>query len=201
MKKVLIFLVILLGATVDVFSQRAILEADVPKLEKEAIAKIRRTFHIRRSTELFATVIFLPYNTGRDTIMGGTYFDTGQRVETYLSGLKFYSKAYEIFVYDKNLKYVYVINRILQGRGKYKKEYYLGKKEDYIVCQLLLEKRCDFVYNMNEVQFSDNRVMLCLKNGLIDLVYFDDDLWHSKQVCIKEDFSFLKPLIDEDGTE
>ena len=52
MKKVLIFLVILLGATIDVFSQRAILEADVPKLEKEAIAKIRRTFHIRRSTEL-----------------------------------------------------------------------------------------------------------------------------------------------------
>lgn len=201
MKKVLIFLVILLGATIDVFSQRAILEADVPKLEKEAIAKIRRTFHIRRSTELFATVIFLPYNTGRDTIMGIPYFDTGQRVETYLSGLKFYSKAYEIFVYDKNLKYVYVINRILQGRGKYKKEYYLGKKEDYIVCQLLLEKRCDFVYNMNEVQFSDNRVMLCFKNGLIDLVYFDDDVWHSKQVCIKEDFSFLKPLIDEDGTE
>ena len=159
MKKVLIFLVILLGATVDVFSQRAILEADVPKLEKEAIAKIRRTFHIRRSTELFATVIFLPYNTGRDTIMGIPYFDTGQRVEAYLSGLKFYSKAYEIFVYDKNLKYV---------------------------------------YNMNEVQFSDNRVMLCFKNGLIDLVYFDDDVWHSKQVCIKEDFSFLKPLIDED---
>ena len=93
MKKVLIFLVILLGATVDVFSQRAILEADVPKLEKEAIAKIRRTFHIRRSTELFATVIFLPYNTGRDTIMGIPYFDTGQRVETYLSRLKFYSKA------------------------------------------------------------------------------------------------------------
>ena len=78
---------------------------------------------------------------------------------------------------------------------------FLGKKEDYIVCQLLLEKRCDFVYNMNEVQFSDNRVMLCFKNGLIDLVYFDDDVWHSKQVCIKEDFSFLKPLIDEDGTE
>ena len=37
MKQVLIFLIILLGATIDVFSQRVVLETDVPTLEKESI--------------------------------------------------------------------------------------------------------------------------------------------------------------------
>lgn len=195
MKKLLLIAFLILGIGVTIFSQRAILEMSIPKLEKEAIAKIRRAFKIPKRTKLFATVVFSPYNTGRDT-MAIPYFDTNQRLEEYLNGLKFYPKAYEIFVYDKELKPVYIINRILWGGGKYKKEYYLGRKEDYIVCQLLLEKRYDFVYTINELYFDDNQFMLCFKNGLIDLVYFDDGVWHSKQVCGKDDFSFFQSFLD-----
>ena len=64
MKKVLIFLVILLGATIDVFSQRAILEADVPKLESVGVPSFLRQLSschiIQEETQLWGYLTLTP---------------------------------------------------------------------------------------------------------------------------------------------
>jgi len=111
MKKVLIFLVVFWGATIATFSQRVVLNMEVPKLEKGAIKRVRKVFKIPKKTELYATIVVFP----NDTVRFNHYelpFDFNRTLYDYLQKLKFHNTAYEVFVFDKQLTNVYVVHRI-----------------------------------------------------------------------------------------
>lgn len=116
LKRVMKFAVIIffILITTNTFSQRTVLEMNVPELEKKAICKMRKIFKIHKDTVLFATIVLRPGNT--DTVgtrYSGENFDIGQTIEKYLNGLEFYSSSYgyEIFVYDTKIKNVFVTHR------------------------------------------------------------------------------------------
>ena len=94
MKQVLIFLIILLGATIDVFSQRVVLEADVPTLEKEVIAKVRKNLGITDKTNLYATIVFEVVDTSK-RYNGDALFDTEETIKNYLNRVKINHYRYE----------------------------------------------------------------------------------------------------------
>lgn len=203
MKRLSLVAFLILGIGVTIFSQRAVLEMNVPKLEKEAISRMRKVFKVSKQTEFFATIVFGTTNT--DT-MGTRYlltdFDISQKIGRYINMLKIEPNTYdyEIFVYDRDLKYLYVVNRLYYGVTRYPKKYhylYLGRKTDYPLFKFLAARKYDFVYIVREIPFSEAEVLLCFKNGLIDLAYLKDEQWHSTPVCSSDDFSFLQPLLDE----
>ncbi len=204
MKKLSLIAFLIFGVSITIFSQRAVLESNIPKLEKEAISRMYKIFKVSKQTELFATIKFGTTNT--DT-MGTRYllknFDVSQKIGRYINMLKIEPNTYdyEIFVYDKDLKYLYVVNRrycCLKTRYPQKYHYlYLGRKRDYPLFKFLATHKYDFVYIVREIPFSESEVLLCFKNGLIDLAYLKDGQWHSTSVCGSDNFSFLQPLLDE----
>jgi hypothetical protein len=60
-----------------------------------------------------------------------------------------------------------------------------------------LKGNYDFVYSISEKKFNYAIILLCFKNGLRDLAYLKDGQWYSTPVCGSDDFSFLKPLLEE----
>lgn len=198
MKKVLIFLTILLGTTNYIFSQRAVIEKDVPKLEQEAIADIRRRItKIPDTTKLFGTIVLEVVDPSK-RYQEGTLFDIEETIEDYLNRVKFYHYRYEAFVYDDKVEYVYVLNRFsLWKIGRYKQEYTIVEQENKLIAQFLLNKDYDFVYSISEKKFNYAVVLLCFKKGLMDLAYLKDEQWYSTPVCGSDDFSFLQPLLDD----
>ncbi len=202
--KRLLFAILIFGVSIAIFSQRAVLESNIPKLEKEAISRMYKIFKVSKQTELFATIKFGTTNT--DT-MGTRYllknFDVSQKIGRYINMLKIEPNTYdyEIFVYDKDLKYLYVVNRLyLCVNTRYPQKYhylYLGRGADHPLFKFLATHKYDFVYIVREIPFSESEVLLCFKNGLIDLAYLKDGQWHSTPVCGSDNFSFLQPLLDE----
>ncbi|MDO4726066.1 MAG: hypothetical protein Q4A56_02440 [Porphyromonadaceae bacterium] len=75
----------------------------------------------------------------------------------------------------------------------------MGTDRDYTICSFLSNKQYDCVYIIQTygLQLYDIPVLLCFKNGLIDLAYLKDEQWYSTPVCGSDDFSFLQPLLDE----
>ncbi|MFC2308927.1 MAG: hypothetical protein ACFNUH_07280 [Bacteroidota bacterium] len=197
MKQVLIFLIILLGATIDVFSQRVVLETDVPTLEKETIANVRKQCGITDKTNLYATIVFEVVDTSK-RYNGDAFFDTEETIKNYLNRVKIYHYRYEAFVYDDRLEHVYVRNRFLAWNiGRYKQKSDIVERENIFIAQFLLKRDYDFVYSISEKKFNYAIILLCFKNGLRDLAYLKDGQWYSTPVCGSDDFSFLKPLLEE----
>ena len=196
MKKVLIFLVVFWGATIATFSQRVVLDMEVPKLEKGAIKRVRKVFKIPKKTELYATIVVFP----NDTVRFNHYelpFDFNRTLYDYLQKLKFHNTSYEVFVFDKQLTNVYVVNRIFLGRGKLEREHYLGNDEDRSLSSLLSTKKYDYVFNIHYNDLGFYKAILGFKDGLVEMSYYKDGQWHSEFVCGSDDFSFLKPLLDD----
>ena len=152
MKQVLIFLIILLGATIDVFSQRVVLETDVPTLEKEVITKVRKNLGITDKTNLYATIVFEVVDTSK-RYNGDAFFDTEETIKNYLNRVKIYHYRYESFVYDDRVEHVYVRNRFLAWNiGRYKQKSDIVERENISIAQFLLKGNYDFVYSRKKIQ-------------------------------------------------
>ena len=162
----------MLLVSTNIFSQKVIGEVERKKLEEKAINKMRKTFNISQNKQLWATTIFEIIDNTQIFAEKPT-FDINNKIENYLQNSKVIH--YEIFVYDSELKNVYVVNRIFLGNGKFLKKLYLGNKEDYIISKLMFEKKYDFAYKVSDINLNYNVVFLGLKNGLIDLIYLQNE--------------------------
>ena len=139
MKKSLIMIVLIFAVSIATFSQRVVLDMEVPKLEKGAIKRVRKVFKIPKKTELYATIVVFP----NDTVRFNHYelpFDFNRTLYDYLQKLKFHNTSYEVFVFDKQLTNVYVVHRIFLLHYKLGREYYLGDEEDRSLLSVINEK-------------------------------------------------------------
>ena len=135
-----------------------------------------------------------------DTVRFNHYelpFDFNRTLYDYLQKLKFHNTSYEVFVFDKQLTNVYVVHRIFLLHYKLGREYYLGDEEDRSLSSLLSTKKYDYVFNIHYNDLGFYKAILGFKDGLIEMSYYKDGLWHSELVCGSDDFSFLKPLLDD----
>ena len=62
---------------------------------------------------------------------------------------------------------------------------------------LLSTKKYDYAFNIHYNDLGFYKAILGFKDGLIEMSYYKDGLWHSELVCGSDDFSFLKPLLDD----
>ena len=92
-------MIILLGSIIDVFSQRVVLETDVPTLEKEVIAKVRKNLGITDKTNLYATIVFEVVDTSK-RYNGDAFFDTEETIKNYLNKVKIYHYSFTPLIFE-----------------------------------------------------------------------------------------------------
>ena len=199
MKKIVGILLLFIGIFTNTFSQRIVMDMNIPKLEKDVISDIRiyeSYGQISDNTELLATTILEWVDTAKQNDKNAL-FDINQTIGNYLDKIQTLGCEYEIFVYDSSLKLIYINNRVTWEVGSDKKEPDKIDRENYLIAQFLLKGNYDFVYSISEKKFNYAIILLCFKNGLRDLAYLKDGQWYSTPVCGSDDFSFLKPLLEE----
>ena len=199
MKKIVGILLLFIGIFTNTFSQRIVMDMNIPKLEKDVISDIRiyeSYGQISDNTELLATTILEWGDTAKQNDRNAL-FDINQTISNYLDKIQTLGCEYEIFVYDSSLKLIYINNRVTWEVGSDKKEPDKIDRENYLIAQFLLKGNYDFVYAISEKIFNYGIVFLCFKNGLMDLAYLKYNIWYSTPVCSSDDFSFLKPLLDD----
>lgn len=199
MKKIVGILLLFIGIVTNTFSQRIVMDMNIPKLEKDVISDIRiyeNYGQISDNTELLATTILEWVDTAKQNDKNAL-FDINQTIDNYLDKIQTLSCEYEIFVYDSSLKLIYINNIVTWEVGSDKKEPDKIDRENYLIAQFLLKGNYDFVYSISEKKFNYAIILLCFKNGLRDLAYLKDGQWYSTPVCGSDDFSFLKPLLDD----
>lgn len=182
----------LASSSMSMFSQIFFSNIEIKKLEEKAVNIIRNSFNISSQTQLFATTILEVIDSNGTCAVSPT-FDIETKIETYLKNMKVFH--YEVFVYDKELKNIYVVNRLFLGKGKFKKDYYLGTKDDFELSKLLLPGKYDYVLKLMDVYSSiNNPVFLCFKEDKIKLAYLKDGIIHSFSVNPKDSFIFLNSI-------
>lgn len=199
MKKIVGILLLFIGIFTNTFSQRIVMDMNIPKLEKDVISDIRiyeSYGQISDNTELLATTILEWGDTAKQNDRNAL-FDINQTIGNYLDKIQTLGCEYEIFVYDSSLKLIYINNRVTWEVGSDKKEPDKIDRENYLIAQFLLKGNYDFVYSISEKKFNYAIILLCFRNGLRDLAYLKDGQWYSTPVCGSDDFSFLKPLLED----
>ena len=199
MKKIVGISLLFIGIFTNTFSQRIVMDMNIPKLEKDVISDIRiyeSYGQISDNTELLATTILEWVDTAKQNGKNAL-FDINQTIDNYLDKIQTLGCEYEIFVYDSSLKLIYINNRVTWEVGSDKKEPDKIDRENYLIAQFLLKGNYDFVYAISEKKFNYAIILLCFKNGLRDLAYLKDGQWYSTPVCGSDDFSFLKPLLED----
>lgn len=199
MKKIVGILFLFIGIVTNTFSQRIVMDMNIPKLEKDVISDIRiyeSYGQISDNTELLATTILEWVDTAKQNDKNAL-FDINQTIDNYLDKIQTLGCEYEIFVYDSSLKLIYINNRVTWAVSSDKKEPDKIDRENYLIAQFLLKGNYDFVYSISEKKFNYAIILLCFKNGLRDLAYLKDGQWYSTPVCGSDDFSFLKPLLED----
>ena len=73
----------------------------------------------------------------------------------------------------------------------------MGDEEDRSLSSLLSTKKYDYVFNIHYNDLGFYKAILGFKDGLVEMSYYKDGQWHSEFVCGSDDFSFLKPLLDD----
>lgn len=188
MKKNIILLIMLLPSFINVIPQKIIPKIEIKQLEKQAICKMRKLFDIPKEEQLFATVLFEVLDSTQTYSVSPT-FEKNKKICNYLERLKIIH--YEIFVYDSELKSVFVVNRVFLGKGRYKKRYYVGKEDDFIISTFLLKNNYDYVLNLIDAPSQGNKlVLLCCKNTKMDLAFLKDETIKSRPVCNEDTFIF-----------
>lgn len=79
---------------------------------------MRKLFDIPKEEQLFATVLFEVLDSTQTYSVSPTFEKNNKRCNC-LERLKIIH--YEIFVYDSELKSVFVVKRVFLGKGRYKK--------------------------------------------------------------------------------
>lgn len=180
----------LLTSIINILPQEVIPEIEIKQLEKKGISKIRKLFDIPKEKQLFATVFFEVMDSTQ-TYAVSPIFEINNKISNYLERSKIIH--YEIFVYDSELKSVFVVNRVFLGKGRYKKKYYVGKKDDFIISTFLLKNNYDYVLNLIDAPSQGNKlVLLCCKNKKMDLAFLIDETIKSRPVCNEDTFIFLE---------
>lgn len=174
----------------NAFPQKMPSKNEIQKLEEIAINKMRKTFDIPRKTQLNATVVFDVIDSTQIFEESPT-FDLKRKIENYLMNFK--TICYEVFIYDNKLNNVYVFNRMFLGKGKFKKEYYLGKKDDFILSAFFLQNKYDYIFRLTDASpLVNNLILLCFKIGITDLVYLKNDSIKSVSVCHNDTFEKIE---------
>ena len=178
----------LLPSFINVIPQKIIPKIEIKQLEKQAICKMRKLFDIPKEEQLFATVLFEVLDSTQTYSVSPT-FEKNNKICNYLERLKIIH--YEIFVYDSELKSVFVVNRVFLGKGRSKKRYYVGKEDDFIISTFLLKNNYDYVLNLIDAPSQGNKlVLLCCKNTKMDLAFLKDETIKSRPVCNEDTFIF-----------
>lgn len=189
MNKIVISLVMFLVSFTNALSQELPSEIGRKKLEGKAINKIRKIFNISKDTQLFATVVFELIDSTQ-IYAKSPVFDLSRKINNYLEKSKIIH--YEIYVYDSKLKNVYIVNRILLGEGIYKRDYYIAKKDDFIIAEFFLLNKYDYVLNLMDVPSQTNNiVLLCFIKDKKEIALFKDEIIKSIQVYNYSTFNFL----------
>lgn len=200
MKKIFYIIFVCCVLVIPLNAQKSILEINIPKIERRSIYKMRKLFKIPFRIELKSTIVFTPI----DTVRFYHYeqpFELNRTLSEYLQKLKINTSAYEVFIYDRQLTNIYVDNRVFMCCNKREKVNYIGNFEDLSISSMLLEKNYDYVFNIFGNDLGFYTVMLGFKRGLVELAYYRDGEWHYVLMCGSDDFSFLKPLLDDQKTD
>lgn len=179
----------LIQSSMSIFSQTFFSNNEIKRIERKAINTIRNSFNISNKTQLFATIVIEVIDSTQTFVTSPT-FDINTKIGIYLKNLKIFH--YEIFVYDETVKNVYIVNRIFLGENKFKKKYYLGNKDDFILSKFLLSNGYDYILNLGDVfTLVNNPTFLCFKEGKMDLAYLKNEDIKSISVCYNDNFAFL----------
>ena len=119
MKKIVGILLLFIGIVTNTFSQRIVMDMNIPKLEKDVISDIRiyeSYGQISDNTELLATTILEWVDTAKQNDKNAL-FDINQTIDNYLDKIQTLGCEYEIFVYDSSLKLIYINNRVTWAVG------------------------------------------------------------------------------------
>lgn len=174
----------------NVFPQKMPSEIEINKIEGRAINKIRKIFDIPRKIQLNAAIVFDVIDSTQ-TFEESPTFNVNRKVEDYLKNSKII--RYEVFIYDNKLQNVYVVNRMFLGKGKFKKEYYLGKKDDFILSAFFLQNKYDYILNLTDASpLVNNLVLLCFKIGITDLAYLKNDSIKPVSMCHNDTFKKIE---------
>ena len=158
----IILLTILLMSCTNILSQNITSELIRKETIDDAINRIRKTFKIKKSNQLCSVVVY-------DII------DTTQ-----------------IFVDNLSFNNIYIVKRTFFGCGKFKKEYYLGKKEDIILAKLFFNNQYEYVLSMADIHIKNNqRLFLGVKKGKIDIVLLNNETTQTIPIGNKQTFEFL----------
>ena len=124
MKKIVGILFLFIGIFTNTFSQRIVMDMNIPKLERDVISDIRiyeSYGQISDNTELLATTILEWVDTAKQNDKNAL-FDINQTIGNYLDKIQTLGCEHEIFVYDSSLKLIYINNRVTWEVGSDKKE-------------------------------------------------------------------------------
>ena len=110
MKKIVGILFLFIGIFTNTFSQRIVMDMNIPKLEKDVISDIRiyeSYGQISDNTELLATTILEWVDTAKQNDKNAL-FDINQTIDNYLDKIQTLGCEYEIFVYDSSLNITFL---------------------------------------------------------------------------------------------
>jgi len=188
MQKIILLTILLMSCT-NILSQNITSELIRKETIDDAINRIRKTFKIKKSNQLCSVVVYDIIDTTQ-IFVDKPNFNIHSTIGDYLERSEIIH--YEVYVGNLSFNNIYIVNRTFFGCGKFKKEYYLGKKEDIILAKLFFNNQYEYVLSMADIHIKNNqRLFLGVKKGKIDIVLLNNETIQTIPIDNEQTFEFL----------